>query len=390
VTSKRLVVIPVVIALAIGLFAVLQFSQGENPGSIATTTVETSTTQTEQTKTVEEKLIQVTVTTSTVAGGNVLKYVVSPSEILSGGPPKDGIPSIDNPVFISAEQAERFLSDNDLVIGLEYKGVVRAYPYKVLVWHEIVNDVVAGDHLAITYCPLCGTSTAFVAVLEGEPVQFGVSGKLYNSDLVMYDRRTDTWWSQHWGIGILGPLAGQVLKRVQVDVMTWAKWKSLHPDTEVLSTETGHSRPYGRDPYGNYYGSTEIWFPVKNKDDRLHPKTIVHGINIGGSVKVYEEKSIAKAQLLNDEFAGEPLLVLSPFEQLVRVYSRNLDGQVLEFELRDGRFFDKQTGSEWNIGGQAVEGPLKGKSLKPVLSCVGFWFAWVAFFPDLELYSENA
>jgi len=334
--------------------------------------------------------VVVAVSTTKLSGGTVLKYVVPPDEIVSGGPPKDGIPSIDRPRFVSAEEAERFMRTNDIVIGLYYKGVARAYPHKILVWHEIVNDVVAGDPITITYCPLCYTSTAFIRILDGEPVEFGVSGKLYNSDLVMYDRKTDTYWSQHWGVGILGELAGQALQRIQVDVMTWSKWKSLHPDTEVLSKETGFARPYGKDPYAGYYTSSEIWFPVKNRDDRLHPKAIVHGIIIDSHVKAYEEESIAKAKLLNDVAGETPILVISPVEQFVRAYSRVVDGRVLDFEWRGGKIFDKQTGSEWNVYGEAVSGPMKGNRLQPVVIFPAFWFAWAAFFPDIELYSEAA
>ncbi|MEM3031590.1 MAG: DUF3179 domain-containing protein [Nitrososphaerota archaeon] len=355
-----------------------------------TTSLEKLATQPEKT----EKAVaqaQVTVMTTRLAGGVELRYVVSPDEIVSGGPPKDGIPSIDKPRFASAEQAESFMRADELVVGLYHKGVARAYPLKILVWHEIVNDVVAGDPIVVTYCPLCYTSTAFIRVLEGEPVEFGVSGKLYNSDLVMYDRKTDTYWSQIWGVAILGKLAGQALQRIQVDVMTWEKWKNLHPDTEVLTTETGFSRPYGRDPYAatGYYTDTQIWFPVKNRDDRLHPKAIVHGIIIGGKVKVYEEKSIANAKLMNDNVAETPILVVSPMEQFVRAYSRVVDGHVLEFEWRGDKIFDKQTGSEWSVYGEAVAGPLKGKSLQQIVVFPGFWFAWVAFFPSLKLYSGN-
>jgi hypothetical protein len=331
----------------------------------------------------------VTVTTATLDGREV-RYMVPPNEIVSGGPPKDGIPSIDSPRFIRADEAD-FLRSEELVVGIFYRGVAKAYPHRILVWHEIVNDVVAGEPVAVTYCPLCYTATAFRRVLGGVVTTFGVSGKLYNSDLVMYDRLTDTYWSQHLGLGIYGPLAGVALERIQVDVMTWSRWRELHPDTLVLSTETGFSRPYGSDPYSpyGYYRSRDIWFPVKNLDDRLHPKAIVHGVVIGGMAKVYEQRSIARVKVLNDEIAGQPVVLVSPFEQYVRAYSRRLDGKALEFQWEDGRIVDIQTRSIWNMNGEAVSGPLKGSKLSQIVVYPAFWFAWSAFYPGIELYYDG-
>jgi len=332
----------------------------------------------------------VTVTTSMLDGGEV-RYVVPPDEILPGGPPKDGIPSIDSPSFIGADEAD-FLRSEELVVGIYYGGVAKAYPHRILVWHEIVNDVVADEPIAVTYCPLCYTATAFRRIVGGEVTTFGVSGKLYNSDLVMYDRLTDTYWSQHLGLGIYGRMAGVVLERIQVDVITWSRWRELHPDTLVLSTETGFSRPYGRDPYSpyGYYRSRDIWFPVKNLDDRLHPKAILHGVVIDGVAKVYEQRSIARVRVLNDEVAGQPVLIVSPFEQYVRAYSRKLGEALLEFSWEDGRLVDMQTNSIWDVeDGEAVSGPLKGSKLSQIVVYPAFWFAWSAFYPGVELYYDG-
>lgn len=329
---------------------------------------------------------EVVVSTTTI-GGSVVKYVVPPDEIISGGPPKDGIPSIDTPKFMSAEEADEFLDPDDIVIGLFYKGEARAYPHRILVWHEIVNDVVAGDPVAVTWCPLCFSAITYLRVL-GEPVEFGVSGKLYNSDLVMYDRKTDTYWSQILGIAILGELAGHRLEAIQTDVMTWSAWKGLHPDTKVLSPETGYLRNYDVDPYGRYYVDRYLIAPVKHLDDRLHPKALVYGLIINGEQKAYAVASIAKQRVLNDLVGGEPIVVVSPFEGFVRAYSREVDGQTLEFEWRGGAIFDKQTGSEWSVYGEAVSGPMKGTRLNQVLVVHSFWFAWAAFYPSTDLYGE--
>ena len=327
------------------------------------------------------------VSTTTLSDGRVLKYVVPPDEIVSGGPPKDGIPSIDNPKFVSREEADEFLNGGDEVIGLFYKGVARAYPLKILVWHEIVNDIVAGTPIAITYCPLCYTSIAFIRIIGGEEVEFGVSGKLFNSNLVMYDRKTDTLWSQVWGIGILGPLAGVKLEKVQVDVMAWRLWKQLHPDTEVLSTETGYSRPYGYDPYQGYYESNEIAFPVRKIEKRLYPKQVVYGVEINDVAKAYVYETLVREKVVNDVVGGDEIVIFAPLQGLVRAYERRLeDGTLLEFTIEDGEIVDKQTGSRWSIYGEAISGPFKGARLKPVVIEISFWFAWVAFYPETEIY----
>ena len=202
---------------------------------------------------------------------NGQKHIIPLEKIRSGGPPKDGIPSIDTPEFTEASQ-EYHVSDSDTVLGLEINGDVRAYPLSILVWHEIVNDNVGGVPVAVTYCPLCFTNQVFERVIDGQEVEFGTSGKLYNSNLVMYDRLTNSYWSQALGKAIVGELAGYELSTIPFDVIKWGDWKSLHPDSVVLTTNTGHIRAYGVDPYGNYYTETRILFPVENTDNRMHPK----------------------------------------------------------------------------------------------------------------------
>jgi hypothetical protein len=176
------------------------------------------------------------------------KYIVDPSKIRGGGPPKDGIPSIDNPKYISVGEANEWIEDNALVMAIEYKGVKRVYPLQIMTWHEIVNDWIAGDPVLITYCPLCGSGIAYERIIGGEEVEFGTSGKLYSSNLVMYDRLTDTYWSQIDGLAIVGELTGQELKEISIDTVTWGEWKSVHEDSEVLSQDTGFTRNYGMIP----------------------------------------------------------------------------------------------------------------------------------------------
>jgi hypothetical protein len=189
-----------------------------------------------------------------------VKYIVDPAA-LAVGASKDGIPSIDKPKFISVEEADRYIQDNELVLALTYKGTERVYPLQIMVWHEIVNDTIANDPVLITYCPLCGSGIAFERRIEGEEVEFGVSGKLYNSNLVMYDRKTNSYWTQIDGLAIAGELSGTKLKSLPMDTVVWRDWKGKHPDSEVLSQETGFLRSYGRDPYGSYYEDSFVWFP---------------------------------------------------------------------------------------------------------------------------------
>lgn len=185
-----------------------------------------------------------------LSGSDEEKHTVPLDQIVGGGPPPDGIPSIDSPKFVSAEEANEILQDSDLVVGLDVNGEVRAYPLQILVWHEIVNDNVGGMPVAVTYCPLCFTSQVFSRTISGTVVEFGTSGKLYNSNLVMYDRTSKSLWSQALGEGIVGQYAGVKLERIPFDLAYWKEWKQLYPNTKVLSRDTGSTRPYGADPYG--------------------------------------------------------------------------------------------------------------------------------------------
>ncbi len=315
-----------------------------------------------------------------------VKHIVPLEKIVSGGPPKDGIPSIDNPKFVSAEEADSFLEEDDLVFGLFLGGVARAYPAKILVWHEIVNDNVNDKAVLVTFCPLCFTGAAFDRTIGGETVEFGTSGKLYNSDLVMYDRKTDSYWSQVLGQAIVGELAGRVLKRIPLDHVTWRVWRNLYPDTVVLSTDTGFSRSYGVDPYGDYYTSPRIWFPVENEDERLHPKALTYGLVIASEAKAYLDEDIVSKGVINDELGGVDLVIVGREDGPFRSFNRDVEERVLDFEIREGTIRDLQTGSEWDINGEAVSGELKGTQLERVVGTVNFWFAWVAFYPDTGLY----
>lgn len=277
-----------------------------------------------------------------------VKYIVDPKKIRGGGPPKDGIPSIDNPEFITVAEADKWIEDEELVLAIIYKGVKRVYPHQVMVWHEIVNDIIAGDPILITYCPLCGSGIAYERKINGVAVEFGTSGKLYNSNLLMYDRMTDSYWSQIEGQAIVGELSGTKLTPVSIDTVIWGDWKKVHPDSEVLSKNTGFVRSYGRDPYKDYYENTSIWFPVEKDDDRLHPKTFIFGIEVNGVYKAYQEQDLRELKRIDDTVGGVRVSLERDEAGIVKVM--NLD-----------------TGEE-------------------IVKEADFWFAWVAFHPDTELY----
>jgi hypothetical protein len=318
--------------------------------------------------------------------------IVPLDQIVSGGPPPDGIPSIDDPKFISIQEADKYLEDSDLVLGLNINGDVRAYPLQILVWHEIVNDKLGGIPITVTYCPLCFTNQVFNRTLEnGQILEFGTSGKLYNSNLVMYDRTTKSLWSQAMSQAIVGKLAGVKLERIPFDVAYWKEWKQLYPDSKVLSTDTGSTRPYGADPYGDYYTNGDVLFSVSNSDDRLGLKEIVVGFENSGQYKAYRLQEIESKKAINDQVNGKPIALLSLHPFMVRAYDPVVDGQVLEFSFnaKDQNLIDTRTGSVWNFEGKAISGQMKGKQLTRIPFDEGFWFEWVAFHPKTELYQDN-
>jgi hypothetical protein len=338
------------------------------------------------------------------AGGNTnpegLKNIVPFDKIVSGGPAKDVIPSIDNPVFLEPDEAE-FLSDTDVVVGIHYNDVAKAYPLEILVWHEIVNDWYGATPVVVTYCPLCYSSIAYIRELDGKPVEFGTSGRLYKNDLVMYDRQqgnnqltvlgsdltnAGNLWSQMLGQAIVGDLAGQKLDQISADVMRWDDWRELHPETLVLSTQTGHSRAYGTDPYGDYYTTEGTLFPIENADNRFPQKEVVIGVEYNERYKAYPVRTISENQVLSDVFQDKGLVFFQVGDNAVRVFESDVDGQRLAFEYRNGLLTDKQTESVWNEHGQSVNGPLTGKRLDRAQAHTAFWFAWADFYPETEVY----
>lgn len=238
---------------------------------------------------------------------NGVKHSVPLSDILGGGPAKDGIPSIDEPQFVSVTQAAEFLNDSELGVMAAFDGVTRFYSYQILVWHEIVNDRIGGQAVLVTYCPLCGTGIVFNPEVSGEISEFGTSGKLWNSNLVMYDRLTESYWSQILGEAIVGELTGEVLELLPSQIITWETFKNQYPEGEVLSTDTGYSRDYTSTPYSGYEDSLSIFFPVDHTNDDFHPKAPSYGIEIDGIYKAYIQEHLEDGTF-TDEVNGIELL----------------------------------------------------------------------------------
>jgi hypothetical protein len=330
------------------------------------------------------------------------KRTVELTEIQFGGPPKDGIPAIDRPRFDSASQARAWLRPQEPVIVLRIGRAARAYPLQILMYHEIVNDTLAGVPVAVTFCPLCNASLVFDRRLDGRILDFGTTGHLRKSDLVMYDRQTESWWQQFTGEAIVGALAGARLKTHAAEVVAFEDFLSAHPAGEVLSRRTGLARPYGRNPYRGYdrVGQNPFLFddPV---DKRLPAMERVLAVELGGRTRLHPFARLEKQALLNETLAGTPYVVfakarLSSALDAERIedgrripaagaYLRTLDGRLLEFGAKDDAIVDLQTGSSWNALGEAVAGPLRGRRLESVPGGVHFAFAWLAFRPDSEI-----
>ena len=323
--------------------------------------------------------------------------------IMSGGPPRDGIPPIDAPTFVTFTEADEFLDPLEPVVSFVHEGNARAYPLQIMTWHEIVNDEVGGIPVAITFCPLCNSAIVFHRELDGDVYTFGTTGKLRNSDLIMWDRQTESWWQQLTGEAIVGELAGRKLTFLPAAIISWNDFKAIYPDGKVLSKKTGYLRNYGANPYTGYDRVDQPPFLYSGElDDRLQPKERVLTVNIGETHAAFPFSVLETELVVNHNVGGVDLVAL--FKPGVRsaldkgmirsgrqigaagLFRAELDGEKLMFRSDGGRFVDTGTGSVWNIRGEAVEGPLKGKTLTPVPHTNSFWFAVAAFRPDTEIY----
>ena len=340
---------------------------------------------------------------------NFCEHSVSYDEIFSGGPPRDGIPPLDSPRFESVGSADGWIDDVEPVILFDHEGVVRAYPLQIMTWHEIVNDEVAGTPIAVTFCPLCNTALVFRRpTIDGEILTFGTSGNLRNSDLVMWDRQTESWWQQFSGQAIVGDLTGTQLEFLPAAIISWADFKDNHPNGEVLSIETGFIRSYGRNPYGGYDNINSYPFAFTGDlENDLPPMARVLGIQLeNGQGGAFPLDLLQEKLVLNEVLADTAVVIFwkpgtaSALDSsnisngrdvgATGVYMSEIEGQVLSFEPGlDGLFTDLETKSTWDILGKALSGPLEGSQLTPLPHHDTFWFAWAAFVPEIGLTQQD-
>ena len=343
--------------------------------------------------------------------GSAARSEVKTYEIITNLP-KDAIPAILDPQFVGAAEADAVGINQDFeqVIGLSINGDSRAYPINVLSAHEIVNDVVGGVPVAVTWCLLCFSGIVYAREINGREFTFGVSGKLVMNNLVMYDHQTDSLWAHIIGQAIKGEMAGTTLEIVPATQTDWATWKGLHPETQVLEKGTR----YFYDGYTSYYLSGRAGvYGETNRDDRLETKELVVGVLFGGEAKAYALRGLAEQPVVNDTVGGtEVVVVFDPLSGTGWVYSRKvseaqlriligssqevMEDRVLTFRAESGFaeqgaeavLVDEETGTRWRaFTGEAIAGPLAGAQLRQVPSNYAFWFAWNDYHPDTLLYA---
>ncbi|MBT3323257.1 MAG: DUF3179 domain-containing protein [Anaerolineae bacterium] len=327
------------------------------------------------------------------------KHSVSYNTILSGGPPKDGIPAIDAPSYVSIDDANEWIDDREPIVAVDVDGVARAYPLQILTWHEIVNDELNGKPMVVSFCPLCNTAIAFEREFDGQILDFGTTGRLRFSNLIMYDRQTETWWQQATGDGIAGEYTNEQLTFYPAAMISWADFKSQYPDGDVLSKDTGFNRSYGRNPYAGYDDINQSPFLFDGVYvDILPPMTRVLTIELNEETVAYTYDLLEEVIVINDIVDNENIVIFwaegtaSALDEGSIAAGRDVGAAVAY--AADGKNFlvdnrlikDEETGSTWNIFGEAIDGELKGEVLRPVVAVNHFWFSWAAFKPETRVY----
>lgn len=334
-------------------------------------------------------------------------WLINVNEVIDGGPGVDGIPSIDNPDFTVASEVN-FLDDTRRVAGIRIGDDVRAYAHQILDQHEIVNDTFAEESVAVTFCPLTGTSIGVNRDFSGIDVEFGVSGLLFRNNLIMYDRETNSLWSQMRLRSVNGERMGANSDVVQLVETTWGTWRNMYPDSKVLNTDSGFDRDYNIHVYGRDYTTNHfrIIFPIQNEDNRLNRKDRVHAIIPNNA----EESSEVKAFFIND-FGNETTIVKESFSlvkdssllqeflivgnhrldfinafRLVSHFEKTLEFSPLADESKFPAVMTDQHGNYWDIFGYAISGPNAGEQLTDARSYTGYWYALADFYPNIELF----
>lgn len=333
------------------------------------------------------------------------RHSVPYDQILSGGVPKDGIPAIDTPAFVSVNEADAWLEPMEPVVRVAVGDDVRAYPIQVLMWHEIVNDTVGNTPLLVSFCPLCNTAIVFERTVAGQVYDFGTTGRLRYSNLVMYDRQTETWWQQATGEAIAGELTGQQLAFFPAGMIAWQDFRANHPAGTVLSRDTGYRRSYGQNPYVGYdhINASPFLYDGPATPGALPALARVLAVEYNGEAVAYPFEVLTEERVINDEVGGSEIVVFwspgtaSALDQPViaqgrdigsaRAYRRSVDDTLLRFGFDGNQIADEQTGSTWTVEGLAVGGPMEGETLEPVVAINHFWFSWAAFRPETRVYT---
>jgi hypothetical protein len=333
------------------------------------------------------------------------KKSISLSELMRGGPPKDGIPAIRQPKFVGVRQAATWLNKKEPVLVVELGGQARAYPLQILIWHELVDDQIGQTPILVSYCPLCNSGIVFDRQVDGVTLDFGVSGMLRNSDMVMYDRQTDSLWQQITGEAIVGTHTGKSLSILSSQIVSFETFSQAFPEGRVLSRETGFERRYGQNPYQGYEFGQRLIMPVRlNSAARQHLLERLVTVSGGKTDRAYPF-SLLKSKGLYEDHIGDLHFIIffqegtvSALDEsdiadsrdvgAVGVFSPELEGRHLSFWRKEGRILDKETSSKWNVLGIATEGPLAGKRLHPIRHQVSFAFAWLTFRPDTQIVGD--
>jgi len=331
-------------------------------------------------------------------------HAVPYDEILSGGPSKDGIPAVDNPQFISVEEADQWLDPREPVMMVSINQAVKAYPIQILMWHEIVNDTLGGTPIVVTFCPLCNTAIVFERTVNDQVLDFGTTGRLRYSNLIMYDRQTETWWQQGTGEGIVGEQTGTQLEFVPIGLISWETFKDAHPDSLVLSRDTGHNKPYGTNPYTGYDDIDNIPFLYQGPETPgdLPSVARILGMEFNGEPAAFPYNILSESRVVNGQVGGQNVVVFwepgtasaLDSQQISEgrdvgaaiAFDPTINGQELTFQFDGENIVDNETGSTWDFLGIALSGPLQGEQLEQVVANNYFWFAWAAFKPETRLY----
>jgi hypothetical protein len=322
-----------------------------------------------------------------------LSCSIPSSQIFNGGPGRDGIPSLQRPAVTPADEAG--FSNATRVLGVVVNGEARAYPYSIMWWHEVANDRLGDEEIVVTYCPLTGSGIGFSASVDGTLRSFGVSGLLYENNLIMFDRQTESLWNQLLLGAQCGPSQGAELSRLSVFETNLGRWRELYPQSTVVSTSTGFNLSYGVYPYGDYDQEDNEFVPWPGSEFSAvrPPKELVLGVHANGASVAFPFgvlRDMGAVVAINDAVGGLPILVT--YERAfktARAFDRRVDGQNLTFSVTDTATYlyaDAETGSTWNARGEALSGPLQGQQLAAVADAYTlFWFAWSVYYPDTRL-----